>query len=99
MKRSSSHPVEGSANDNEVKGQFEGEQWTIAADEPAIVEGNSDGNFLEGPEIAESEDDEFEDDLTSQENSTDDDEEVDDDFEDEKDASSDSNIVRRRRIS
>ena len=87
------------------EGAIEDDQWAIPADELDFPERNGNGNaatgssFQNAPEIAESEDDEFEDELASQESSTDDEEEEDDELEDEEDATSDSEVVRRRRIS
>ena len=89
------------------EGQIEVEQWAIAADEAEGAEEKGEGNaaprssFPGAPEVAETEDDEFEADLASQESSTDDDDDDDDDdeLEDEEEATSDSEVMRRRRIS
>jgi hypothetical protein len=89
------------------EGGHEVGQWGIPADEPDVVEGHGDGDEAAGssrqgaPEIAESGDDEFEDDLASQESSSTDDSDEGDDLEEEEeeDATSDSEVVRQRRIS
>ena len=83
---------------------LEVEQWAVPATEAEAAEQSGDGNvaadssFHSAPEIAESEDDEFEDNLASQESSTDDEDEG-DDLEDEEDSSSDTEVLSRRRIS
>jgi hypothetical protein len=89
------------------EGGHEVNKWGIPADEPDVVEGHGDGNGAAGsslqraPEIAESGDDEFEDDLASQESSStgDSDEEDDLEEEEEEEVTSDSEVVRQRRIS
>ena len=89
------------------EGGHEVDHWAIPADEPDVAEGRGDGNDVAGssfqgaPEIAESGDDEFEDDLASQESSSTDDSDEEDDLgeEEEEDATSDSEVVRQRRIS
>jgi hypothetical protein len=87
------------------EGGHEVDQWAIAADEPDVTEGPGDGNdaarssFQSAPEIAESGDDEFEDDLASQESSSTDDSDEEDDLEEKEDVTSDSEVVRQRRIS
>ena len=91
------------------EGGHEADHWAIPADEPDVAEGRGDGNdatgssFQGAPEIAESGDDEFEDDLASQESSSTDDSDeegnLEEEEEEEEDVTSDSEVVRQRRIS
>lgn len=86
------------------EGGHEVDHWAVPVDEPDVAEGRGDAagsSFQGAPEIAESGDDEFEDDLASQESSStgNSDEEDDLEEEEEEDVTSDSEVVRQRRIS
>ena len=88
------------------EGGHEVGQGAISGDELDVAEGLDARNLTAGssfhsvPEVAESEDEEFEADLASQESSSDDEEDEDeDDLEDEENDTTDSDVVRRRRIS
>jgi SET domain/CXC domain len=87
------------------EGGHEVDHSATPADEPDVAEGHGDGNgaaglsFQGAPEIAESGDDEFEDDLASQESSSTGDSDEEDDLEEEEEVTSDSEVVRQRRIS
>ena len=85
------------------EGGHEAEKWAVPANEAEVAEGSDDANAVAGAsaaEVADSEDDEFEDDLASQGSPSDEESEEDDEVEEEEeDATSDSEVVRKRRIS